>query len=276
MIAGVALMLSCSDGSATVDAGAIDAGDDAAIDASPRPWCEGAADADADGLPDRSEFAGDVDGDGLENRDDPDSDGDGTRDGDEVLLSSEGCPFATDSDSDGVPDVYDLDNDDDGLSDVDEAIAGSSPTSADTDGDGCTDLAERDFEGCSRATDLFFFVRGFEVRTRAAIHALPPSGAGWASLRLEYSVDDGVGDRPHGCVPGFSNATSGAITPDTATDVRAGSTLSIDGTCDPGIQAHSPATIVGTVRIVDGADGATVSEGRVIVILSPSNDPILI
>lgn len=110
-------------------------------------------DADGDGILDVADGTADPEGDGLANFLDPDSDGDGIPD--ELESGAETPP--RDTDRDGVPDFLDLDSDGDFVPDRDEDSNGngtvdpcviggpcdSSPTSADTDGDGTPDLIER-------------------------------------------------------------------------------------------------------------------------------------
>lgn len=118
---------------------------------------EGRVDSDGDGVPDfldvdsdedtildEHELFADSDGDGQPNRIDLDSDADGRLDGEEAGDDDpETFPF--DFDGDGLPDYIDADADDDGVPDEVElgcAVGASEPTSADTDGDGFSDLAE--------------------------------------------------------------------------------------------------------------------------------------
>ncbi len=127
-----------------------------------RPDCDPNVDSDSDGIADGEEDATDVDMDGTPNDHDLDSDGDTLLDADEH--GPYGPCFARDSDRDGIPDFLDVDSDNDGISDHDEAtITNTSPTNADTDGDGFTDLAEvaastDPTDPASRIPDTDFFV----------------------------------------------------------------------------------------------------------------------
>lgn len=106
-------------------------------------------DSDGDGILDRFERDLDPDGDGIPAYRDLDADGDCRPDS---IERGGGDPARApvDSDGDGVADFLDLDSDDDGLLDAieDPNCDGvldpgeSSPTSADTDEDGVTDLIE--------------------------------------------------------------------------------------------------------------------------------------
>ncbi len=107
---------------------------------------DGAADPDADGLPNSGECAAGA------NPRVADSDGDGLTDRDEVTLGSN--PAETDSD-------------DDGLSDSDERSRGTSPVRADTDADGLTDPDEINRTGTNPInadTDRDGMPDGFEER----------------------------------------------------------------------------------------------------------------
>jgi len=92
-------------------------------------------DSDDDTIADLHESVVDTD------RDDDDSDDDGWPDVDEAGDADESTPPA-DTDMDMVPDFRDPDSDNDGLSDAEEREHGTDRTSADTDGDGVTDLVE--------------------------------------------------------------------------------------------------------------------------------------
>lgn len=106
-------------------------------------------DSDGDTVADLHELASDPDQDGQPSYQDLDSDGDCIPDaaeaGDADLSTA-----PRDSDADAIPDVLELDSDSDGLADGAEDLncnglvdAGeSSASSADTDGDGATDLIE--------------------------------------------------------------------------------------------------------------------------------------
>ncbi len=98
-------------------------------------------DSDGDGIGDFYESVVDTDRDGTPDRHDDDSDNDGWTDAEE---SGDGDPSTppADSDDDGVPDFQDPDSDNDGLGDREEREHGTSRTSADSDGDGVTDLVE--------------------------------------------------------------------------------------------------------------------------------------
>ena len=106
-------------------------------------------------------FRIDGDGDGLADDDEAargtnpavaDTDGDGVKDGDEVNVHGSN-PLATDSDGDGLSDGFEVryffdptdpgeqtaDTDGDGLTNLEEQTAGTDPRKTDTDGDGLTD-----------------------------------------------------------------------------------------------------------------------------------------
>ncbi len=117
---------------------------DGAVDAGPAGGCEGADDADGDGIADDWEGEGDADGDGVPNLNDDDSDGDGIPDSQEAGTDPCNPP---DTDGDGTPDFLDLDSDNDGLPDARERELGTDPRNTDSDGDGVTDLAEVDGTG---------------------------------------------------------------------------------------------------------------------------------
>lgn len=106
-------------------------------------------DSDDDTILDGNEGNGDQDQDGTPNFRDLDSDGDCIPDRIEAGHSDPSVPPA-DTDSDGIPDYLDIDSDNDGVPDGEEDLncngiaepGESSPTNADTDGDGVTDLVE--------------------------------------------------------------------------------------------------------------------------------------
>jgi len=98
-------------------------------------------DSDGDFIGDLHESTLDTDGDGLPDRHDADTDADGFSDADEAGDTDVETP-PDDTDSDTIPDFRDPDSDNDGLSDADELAHGTSRTSADTDGDGVSDLVE--------------------------------------------------------------------------------------------------------------------------------------
>lgn len=107
------------------------------------------ADSDNDTIADRDELMSDPDMDGIPAFRDLDSDGDCRPDSGEAGDADYLTP-PVDSDMDGRPDFLDLDSDNDGLSDQLEDLncngvvdmGETSPTNADTDGDGITDLIE--------------------------------------------------------------------------------------------------------------------------------------
>jgi hypothetical protein len=85
----------------------------------------------------------DNDGDTLgDETQDSDDDNDGTADASDNCPTTAGASQA-DTDADGAGDLCDADDDNDGLPDATEAQLGSSPTSADTDGDGSSDGSDR-------------------------------------------------------------------------------------------------------------------------------------
>mgnify|MGYP001766051668 CR=1 FL=1 len=100
-------------------------------------------DSDADGVLDLYESNKDADGDGLPNYLDTDADGDGIDDA--IEKGPDTLPL--DSDNDGLYDFRDKDSDNDGLPDASEeyctTLGKDSRLTADTDGDGYTDLAEK-------------------------------------------------------------------------------------------------------------------------------------
>ncbi len=104
--------------------------------------CDPTVDSDSDGIADGFEDESmDVDMDGIPNSRDTDSDGDGISDADEHG-PYDACS-ARDSDRDGIPDFLDTDSDNDGIPDATEVgMDNTSPTSADSDGDGFSDLGE--------------------------------------------------------------------------------------------------------------------------------------
>ncbi len=125
------------------------------------PGCDGTRDEDNDGIADAREGAADDDADGLPNRLDTDSDGDGISDGDE--RGPLGPCFPASTDNDPLPDFRDTDSDNDGVSDGVELERGTDRTRADTDDDGAPDLVElaagtdpTDF--ASRIPDTDFYV----------------------------------------------------------------------------------------------------------------------
>jgi hypothetical protein len=105
--------------------------------------CESMTDSDGDGLFDDFEGRGavDTDRDGMPDSMDTDSDNDGLLDQDESGALG-GCR-AQNTDGDDFPDYRDNDSDNDGLGDREETeVTFTSPTNADTDGDGFSDTAE--------------------------------------------------------------------------------------------------------------------------------------
>ena len=131
----------CDDGDATIFPGAPEACD--AIDSNcDGDLVDGAADQDADGLPD---CVDDSDSDGLTDADEilagtdptnPDTDGDGV--GDQVEVGDPTNP--TDTDGDSIIDALDPDDDDDG-------IATSTEGPGDSDGDGTPNYLDDDSDG---------------------------------------------------------------------------------------------------------------------------------
>jgi len=83
----------------------------------------------------------DSDSDGIPDFRETDSDNDGFTD----TIEAGDANTATapvDTDSDGLPDHQDIDSDADGLNDIDETTVGTTRTSADSDGDTCSDGCE--------------------------------------------------------------------------------------------------------------------------------------
>ena len=113
----------------------------------PKAGCPPFSDRDGDGIPDQVEGSSDPDTDGIISSVDQDSDNDGVSDRDEVN-GERVCQMVRDCDNDGAPDTEDTDSDNDLLSDATERDVGLSACLADTDGNGCTDLAELELGGC--------------------------------------------------------------------------------------------------------------------------------
>lgn len=228
-------------------------------------WCS--EDADGDGIADRLEGFGDEDGDGMPNRLDSDSDNDGIPDAEERGVDDP-CLAPIASDGDGLADFLDLDSDADGVDDADEVARGLDPRSADSDHDGCFDLAEIAFDACADPRDAFVPLMCEVPAVGRATFTLPDDGVVHAALSLTTG-ELFVFVRPSSVVP----AGAAELTPDGFTNVRPGATLTFDITPRSFLTFDEP--VVGESSLRDPA-GTVIDRGRVVIFGNTACPPILI
>ena len=138
-----------------------------------------APDADSDGLSDWNEGVDDIDVDGIPAWRDSDTDGDGIDDVAEAP-SLPPCTIArflpSSCDADEWPDYADLDQDDDGVRDRDEPV--DARCSADSDDDGCADVATARFGACDAHHDALIVNRYPETALSRASFTLTVPATG--------------------------------------------------------------------------------------------------